>query len=130
MDAELRAAADRLAQADGLSFSAFVSNAVSDAVGRRTASAELLAAVTDWEVEHGAITDAELTKAASELGLTLSRKGKTSRPGNGGNTPARVMGVKVGSSPTSAKRFGRVAATAKKQSAKPKSKAKKSTRSA
>ena len=49
MDAELRAAADRLAQADGLSFSAFVSNAVSDAVGRRTASAELLAAVTDWE---------------------------------------------------------------------------------
>ena len=69
MDAALREQADRLARADGVSFSAFVSSAVSDAVRRRRASRALLAAVADWEGEHGAISDAELAAAAGDLGL-------------------------------------------------------------
>ena len=69
MDADLREQADRLARAEGVSFSAFVSNAVSDAVHRRRASKALLAVVSEWEGEHGVITDAELQTAASELGL-------------------------------------------------------------
>src|SRR5258705_5424989 len=81
MDAELRKQADRLARADGVSFSAFVSNAVSDAVHRRRASTELLAAIADWEGEHGMITDAELKSAASDLGLApKAPTKKTVRP--------------------------------------------------
>jgi hypothetical protein len=80
MDAELREQADRLARAEGISFSAFVSNAVNDAVHRRRASKELLAIVADWEGEHGVITDAELRTAASELGLEVPAVKRSKTP--------------------------------------------------
>ena len=122
MDAELREQADRLARAEGVSFSAFVSNAVSDAVDRRRASKALLAAVADWEGEHGVITDTELKTAANELGLVLPEKPSVRRRGN---TPTRVMGVKAGRTPTQPKRLTRgAAANAVSQSPRTKSKKK------
>ena len=96
MDADLREQADRLARAEGVSFSAFVSNAVSDAVHRRRASKALLAVVADWEGEHGVITDAELQAAASELGLAAK---------------APVKKEKVRVSSTAGRSVGRTAAT-------------------
>jgi predicted transcriptional regulator len=71
MDAELRAEADRLADAEGVSFSAFVSSAVRDAVQRRRASKGLLFVVAGWEREHGALDDEEVRAAAAELGLEI-----------------------------------------------------------
>lgn len=93
MDADLREQADRLARAEGMSFSAFVSSAVSDAVHRRRASKALLAAVADWEGEHGVITDAEMQTAARELGLELPGRKPAQRSGN---APTRATGVKLG----------------------------------
>jgi hypothetical protein len=69
MDVELRAAASRLADAEGISFSAFVSAAVRDAVDRREASMELLCTVAEWEHIHGVLSDADVHEAAAELGL-------------------------------------------------------------
>jgi hypothetical protein len=71
MDAELRAEADRLADAEGVSFSAFVSGAVRDAVQRRRASKGLLSVVADWERDHGVLDDDEVRAAAAELGLEI-----------------------------------------------------------
>ena len=100
MDAELREQADRLARAEGISFSAFVSNAVSDAVHRRRASKELLAIVADWEGEHGAITDAELRAAASDLGLEVAATAR-----------AKAAKQKVRVTSAAGKSIGRAAAT-------------------
>jgi len=69
IDAELRLEADQIAASEGLSFSAFVSDAVRDAVNRRRASKRLLSVITDWEAEHGSIDSADITAAARELNL-------------------------------------------------------------
>lgn len=57
-EAVLRAATD-----DGVSVSAWLTAAARDALRVRAG----LAAVAEWEAEHGAITDAELATARAEL---------------------------------------------------------------
>src|SRR3954452_17185975 len=100
MDAELREQADRLARAEGVSFSAFVSSAVSDAVHRRRASKELLAAGADWEGEHGAITEAELRAAANDLGLAHKAPAKKKARATSAAGPAAVSRVVTKSAAT------------------------------
>ena len=55
-----------------------VSTWLAEAARRRLNSDGLLAAVADWEAEHGEITEEELAAARHELGLDKPRRRRRS----------------------------------------------------
>ncbi len=64
---EIDAAIRQAAEAEGLPVSAWIAQAAAKAADERTRLAEGLAAVAEWEAEHGAFTDAERADAHEEL---------------------------------------------------------------
>jgi hypothetical protein len=74
LDAEVAAAAEAAAEEDGVSFSAWLS----DAAGQRLRVREGLRGVAEWEAEAGALTPEE--RAAGEALLDRLLRGQR-RPG-------------------------------------------------
>jgi dihydroxyacetone kinase len=73
LDDDVAAAAATSAERRGLSLSAWLN----DAAARALAIEDGLAAVAEWEVEHGPLTKDEL--AAAEAVLDAARKSRTRR---------------------------------------------------
>jgi len=74
VDADVHAKVLKAAEAEGTSVSAWITAAARRALLRR----EGLAAVAEWEAEHGALTEAELEAARARIERTPIRR-KSSR---------------------------------------------------
>jgi hypothetical protein len=70
VDADVHAKVLKAAEAEGTSVSAWITAAARRALLRR----EGLAAVAEWEAEHGALTEAELEAARARIERTAIRR--------------------------------------------------------
>jgi hypothetical protein len=75
VDREVHAKVLRAAKAEGTSVSAWMT----EAARRALLVKDGLAAVAEWEAEHGALTHAELLTARSRLGRTAGKRVRSSR---------------------------------------------------
>jgi hypothetical protein len=75
VDRDVHAKVIKAAAADGVSVSAWMTSAAREAVRLR----EGLAAVSEWESEHGALSDAELADARRRVAGTSAKTAKTAR---------------------------------------------------
>ena len=70
LDADLAAAIEQAAAAEGVSFSQFLAAAAADRLRR----ADGLRAVAEWEAEHGAFTAEEIAEADAEIAQIIERQ--------------------------------------------------------
>jgi hypothetical protein len=77
IDREIRQAAE----AEGVPVSAWIARAAEEATLKRARLAAGLAAVAEWEAEHGAFTDTEKTAADAELAALGVLPGQQRRAG-------------------------------------------------
>jgi hypothetical protein len=75
VDADVHAKVLKAAEAEGTSISAWITTAARRALLARDG----LAAVAEWEAEHGALTRAELEAARSRIARSTARRKRSSR---------------------------------------------------
>jgi hypothetical protein len=75
VDRDVHAKVVKAAAADGVSVSAWMTSAARQAVRVR----EGLAAVSEWESEHGALSEAELAAARSRVAGAKSKSAKSAK---------------------------------------------------
>lgn len=76
VDPDVRDRVVEAAAADGMSVSAWMTNAAR----RQLLIRDGLAAVAEWEAQHGALTDTELASARARVASQMTKRARRARP--------------------------------------------------